>query len=53
MKDAYDVMVIGGGTAGAIAAIQAARAGASVLTAVVALLCVMAVPFSCPGRASR
>ena len=31
MKDAYDVTIIGGGTAGYIAAIQAARAGTSTL----------------------
>ena len=31
MRDAYDVIVVGGGTAGTIAAIQAARAGACVL----------------------
>ncbi|MFW6457288.1 MAG: FAD-dependent oxidoreductase [Planctomycetota bacterium] len=31
MKPEYDVIVIGGGTAGTIAAIQAARAGASTL----------------------
>lgn len=31
MKDSYDVIVIGGGTAGLIAAIQAARAGANTL----------------------
>lgn len=31
MRDAYDVIVVGGGTAGTIAAIQAARAGASTL----------------------
>lgn len=31
MRDSYDVIVMGGGTAGAIAAIQAGRAGARVL----------------------
>ncbi len=31
MKQAYDVIVVGGGTAGAVAAIQAGRAGASTL----------------------
>lgn len=31
MKDRYDVIVIGGGTAGVVAAIQAARAGAATL----------------------
>ncbi len=31
MKDAYDVVVVGGGTAGVVAAIQAGRAGASTL----------------------
>ena len=31
MKPAYDVIVVGGGTAGAVAAIQAGRAGAGTL----------------------
>ncbi len=31
MRDSYDVVVVGGGTAGTVAAVQAARAGASTL----------------------